>query len=195
MIEIDTLSRNKNIFNPNKDLQNQGIGILDLTRASLSFGNINLKISQFYRVPEDAQMRPDLICLQGYGNLTNIGSLMKTNGISNPFSIDTGTLLAIPDADGLDAAFDQKKMTISSGNTTDNPNTAFRKSQENKAFKTSDSRKKFIEQQSKAKNPIAEPLPPNLLQDGEVQTLITPSVIALGPNASAAGPSPNGLPL
>jgi hypothetical protein len=46
MIEIDTLSRNKNIFNPNKDLQNQGIGILDLTRSSLSFGNINLKIKR-----------------------------------------------------------------------------------------------------------------------------------------------------
>ena len=119
---------------------------------------------------------------------------MKTNGISHPFAIDTGTLFAIPDADGLDSAFDQKKMTISSGNTTDNPNTAFRKSQENKAFKTSDSRKKFLEQQSTAKNPIAEPLPPNLLQNGEVQTLTTPSVIALGPNASAAGPNPNGLP-
>lgn len=195
MIEIDTLSRNKSIFNPNKDLQNQGIGILDLTRSSLSFSNINLKISQFYRVPEDAQMRPDLICLQGYGNLTNTGSLMKTNGISNPFAIDTGTLFAIPDNDGLDAAFDQKKMTLASGNTTDNPNTAFRKSQENKAFKTSDSRKNFLEQQSKAKNPISQPLPPNVLQQGEIQTLTTPSVIALGPSTSAAGPNPNGLPI
>lgn len=194
MIEIDTLSKNKSIFNPNKDLQNQGIGILDLTRSSLSFANINLKISQFYRVPEDAQMRPDLICLQGYGNLSNTGSLMKTNGISNPFAIDTGTLFAIPDSDGLDAAFEQKKMTLSSGNTTDNPNTAFRQSQENKAFKTSDSRKNFLEQQSKAKNPISQPLPPNLLQQGEVQTLKTPSVIALGPSTSAAGPNPNGLP-
>jgi hypothetical protein len=195
MIEIDTLYRNKSIFNPNKDLQNQGIGILDLTRSSLSFGNINLRISQFYRVPEDAQMRPDLICLQGYGNLTNVGSLMKINGISNPFSINTGTLFAIPDSEGVEAAFNQKKMTLDQDNTTDNPNTAFRKSQENKAFKTSDSRKSFLEQQSKAKNPISNPLPPNFLQPGEVQTLTTPSVIALGPNASAAGPNPNGLPI
>jgi hypothetical protein len=100
----------------------------------------------------------------------------------------------MPEAEGLESAFEQKKMTLTSGNTTDNPNTAFRKSQENKAFKTSDSRKNFIEQQSKAKNPISEPLPPNLLQDGEVQTLKTPSVIALGPSTSAAGPNPNGLP-
>lgn len=195
MIEIDTLSRNKSIFNPNKDLQNQGIGILDLTRASLSFRNVNLKIIQFYRVPEDAQMRPDLICLQAYGNLTNIGSLMKINGISNPFAVNTGTMFAIPEDSGLEAAFDQKKMTLASGNTTDNPNTAFRKSQENKAFKTSDSRKNFLEQQSNAKNPIAQPLPPNLLQQGEVQTLKTTTVIALGPSTSAAGPNPAGLPI
>jgi hypothetical protein len=120
---------------------------------------------------------------------------MKINGISNPFSINTGTLFAIPDDDGLEAAFNQKKMTLASGNTTDNPNTAFRKSQENKAFKTSDSRKAFVEQQSKAKNPIAQPLPPNVLQQGEVQTLRTSTVISLGPSASAAGPNPNSLPI
>ena len=195
MIEIDTLSRNKNVFNPNSDLQNQGIGIWDLTRSSLSFFNINVKIKRFYSVPEDAQMRPDLICLQAYGDLIRIGSLMKINGVSNPFAVDTGTTFAIPDADGIEAAFSQKKMTLASGNTTDNPNTAFRKSQENKAFKTSDSRKAFLEQQSKAKNPIAQPLPPNLLQQGEVQTLKTPNVISLGPSVSAAGPNQNALPL
>jgi hypothetical protein len=195
MLEIDTLSRNKNIFNPNKDLQNQGIGILDLTRSSLSFNNINLKIKQFYKVPEDTQMRPDLICLQAYGNLTNVGSLLKTNGISNPFAISTGIIFAIPDRDGLDSSFNQKKMTLSTGNTTNNPNTAFRKSQENKAFKTSDSRKSFLEEQSKSKNPISQPLPPNLLQEGEVQTLKTPSMISLGPSASAAGPSLAALPI
>ena len=195
MIEIDTLSRNKNIFNPNTDLQTQGIGIWDLTRSSLSFFNINVRIKQFYKVTEDTQMRPDLISLQGYGDLRRMGSLMKINGVSNPFAVNTGTMFAIPEIEGMEAAFDQKKMTLVSGNTTDNPNTAFRKSQENKAFKTSDSRKAFVEQQSKAKNPIAQPLPPNILQQGEVQTLKTPVVISLGPSVSAAGPNQNGLPL
>jgi hypothetical protein len=195
MIEIDTLSRNKNIFNPNTDLQTQGIGIWDLTRSSLSFFNINVRIKQFYKVTEDTQMRPDLISLQGYGDLGRMGSLMKINGVSNPFAVNTGTMFAIPEIEGMEAAFDQKKMTLVSGNTTDNPNTAFRKSQENKAFKTSDSRKAFVEQQSKAKNPIAQPLPPNILQQGEVQTLKTPVVISLGPSVSAAGPNQNGLPL
>jgi hypothetical protein len=195
MIEIDTLGRNKTIFNPNKELMDQGSGIWDLTRSSVSFSRINLKISKFYTVTEEAQMRPDLICLQAYGNLTNIGSLMKINSYSNPFAISEGMLFAVPIQDRLDAAFDQKRKAIAQNNTSANPNSAFRRPQENKAFKVSDSRKKFVEAQTQAKNPIPQALPPNVLQEGEVQVLKTPQVIALGPSVSAAGPNPNGLPL
>lgn len=195
MIEIDTLSRNKNIFNPNKDLMDQGIGIWDLTRSSVSFSFINLKIQTFYTLTEEAQMRPDVVCLEAYGNLTNVGSLMKINGISNPFAISTGTVFAVPMRDRLDAAFDQKKRAISQGDTSNNPNTAFRKSQEGKAFKVSESRKKFLEAQNSVKNPVGQALPPNILQAGESQISKTPSFILLGPSVSAAGPNPNALPL
>lgn len=140
-------------------------------------------------------MRPDLICLQAYGNLTNIGSLLKINSFSNPFAISTGMLFAIPLENRLNAAFDQKAKLIAQNNTSTNPNTAFRRSQENKSFKVSDSRKKFVEAQAQAKNPVPQALPPNFLQEGEVQILKTPQVIALGPSVSSAGPNPNGLPL
>ncbi len=195
MIEIDTLSRNKNIFNPNRDLMTQGVGIWDLARSSVSFSRINLKIRQFYMVTEETQMRPDLICLQAYGNLINIGSLMKINSYSNPFAINEGMIFAIPVMGRLDAAFDQKAKSLAKNNTTTNPNNAFRKSQENKTFQLSDSRKKFVEAQNQAKNPVPQALPPNILQQGEVQILKTPQVIALGPSVSAAGPNPNGLPI
>lgn len=193
MLEIDTITRNKNIFNPNKELMDQGIGIWDLTRSSVSFSYLNLKISSLLTLTEDAQMRPDVVCLQAYGNLTNTGSLMKINGISNPFAISTGTIFAIPEKDRLEAAFEQKRRVISSGNTATNPNAAFRNTQEGKAFKVSQSRKKFLEAQSSVKNPVNQALPPNLLQDGESQILKTPSFISLGPSVSSAGPNPNGL--
>ena len=96
MIEIDTLSRNKTIFNPNRGLMEQGIGIWDLTKSSVSFSLINLKIQSFINLTEDAQMRPDLVALQSYGDLKYTGSLMKINSISNPFAIQTGTVFAIP---------------------------------------------------------------------------------------------------
>lgn len=195
MLEIDIISRNKNIFNPNKDLMDQGIGIWDLTRSSVSFASINLKIKNFYTLTEDAQMRPDLVSYQAYGDLKNTGSLMKINGISNPFAIKTGTLFAIPLQERLDAAFDQKRESIESGNTTSNPNTAFRKTQENKAFQSSPSRKKFIEAQNKAKNPVQQPLPPNILQEGESQITKSNSLILFGPSVSTAAPNRDGLPI
>ena len=193
MIEIDTLARNKNIFNPNKDLMDQGVGIWDLTRSSVSFAYINLKIGSFYTLTEEAQMRPDVVCLQAYGNLINTGSLMKINGISNPFAISTGTIFAIPENERLQAAFEQKRRAIASGNTSSNPNSAFRATQEGKAFKVSQSRKKFLEAQTSVKNPVKQALPPNVLQEGETQISKTPSFISLGPSVSTAGPNPNGL--
>jgi hypothetical protein len=153
MIEIDTLARNKTIFNPNRGLMEQGIGIWDLTRSSVSFSLINLKIQSFINLTEDAQMRPDLVALQSYGSLAYTGSLMKINGISNPFSIQTGTVFAIPVQDRIDAAFDQKKTLLAQNNTSSNPNSAFRRSQENKAFKVSQSRKSFLEAQAGGTNP------------------------------------------
>ena len=195
MIEIDTLSRNKTIFNPNRGLMEQGIGIWDLTKSSVSFSLINLKIQSFINLTEDAQMRPDLVALQSYGDLKYTGSLMKINSISNPFAIQTGTVFAIPVQDRIDAAFDQKRTLLGQNNTTTNPNSTFRKSQENKAFKVSQSRKNFLEAQSAIKSPVPQALPPNVLQEGEVQTLKTPGFISLGPSVSTAGPNPNALPL
>ena len=195
MIEIDTLSRNKTIFNPNRSLMEQGIGIWDLTKSSVSFSLINLKIQSFINLTEDAQMRPDLVALQAYGDLAYTGSLMKINSISNPFAIQTGTVFAIPVQDRIDAAFDQKRTLLAQNNTTTNPNSTFRKAQENKAFKVSQSRKSFLESQAGIKSPTSQAIPPNLLQEGEVQTLKTPGFISLGPSVSSAGPNPNAIPL
>ncbi len=195
MLEIDTITRNKNLFNPDKELMEQGVGIWDLTRSSMSFSYINLKIKQFYTVTDDTQMRPDLVSYQAYGNMANAGSLMKINGIGNPFSIKTGTIFAIPSSERLDAAFDQKKTFLQSGNTTTNPNSSFRKAQEGKTFRVSESRKKFVEAQNKAKNPVPQALPPNILQEGESQIVKSNQMILFGPSVSSAGPSQFGLPI
>lgn len=195
MIEIDTLSKNKNIFNPDRELMDQGIGIWDLTRSSVSFSLLNLKIESFINLTEDAQMRPDLVALQSYGSLRYTGSLMKINAISNPFALQVGTVFAIPMQDRIDAAFEQKRTFLSANNTTTNPNNAFRKSQENKVFQVSSSRKNFVNSQTAVKSPVPQALPPNVLQEGESQTLKTPGLISLGPSVSSAGPNPYALPL
>lgn len=192
MLDIDTLYRNKSIFNPNKDLQNQGVGIWDLTGGSLSYRNINLKITGYQIVREEFQMRPDQIAFQAYGDLSYTGSLMKINAISNPFAVKEGNVFVVPLQDRINAAFDLKKATILQSNSTNNPNQQFRDIQEQKKFKVSNSRQKFLEQRGKAKNPSQQIIPPNLTQEGERQTVRTNVVIGLAPDVSNAAPNPSG---
>jgi len=194
MLNIDTLYRNKSIFNPNKELQNQGVGIWDLTGGSLSYRNINLKITGYQIIREEFQMRPDQIAFQTYGDLAYTGSLMKINGISNPFAVKEGNVFVIPLQDRINAAFDLKQATILQSNSTNNPNQQFRDIQEQKKFKISNSRQKFLEQRGKAKNPAEQIIPPNLTQTGERQTVRTNVVIGLAPDVSNAAPNPAGNP-
>lgn len=192
MLQIDTLFKNKNTFNPNRELQQNNIGIWDLTRSSMNFQNINLKIDRYFIVREEFQMRPDQLAFQSFGDLEYTGSLCKINGISNPFALKEGTLFIVPKKDRIDATFDLKKASILQSNTDTNPNKNFRDDQEQKKFKVSNSRQDYLNRKNKAKNQPIQILPPNILQDGERQTLRTDAVIAFGPDVSNASPNPAG---
>ena len=85
MLKIDTLSVNKEIFNPNPEEQYNNFGIWDLTKSSINYNAGNLNARKFYTVEEGLEMRPDLISLYQIGDSQYCGSLMKANGISNPF--------------------------------------------------------------------------------------------------------------
>jgi hypothetical protein len=184
MLEIDVLSRNKNIFNPNNQDQKRNYGIWDLTRSSISYVNVDVRFKKYFVVKEDEQMRPDLMAYRMYGSMSNTGSLLKLNGVSNPFAIDVGEVFAAPTTKSLDSMFSTRASLLQSDEANNNPNSEFRKSQEQRRFKVSDSRKDFLERRSRAKNSTQQILPPNLLQDGERQTVRTDLVIGLGPDAS-----------
>jgi uncharacterized surface anchored protein len=192
MLNIDTLQRNKSVFNPNKDLQNNGIGIWDLTASSMDFTNINLKLERYFTLREDYQMRPDLLALQAYGSLSYTGSLMKVNFISNPFAMQEGDLIVVPVVDQIEATFNLKQSTILKGNTSNNPNQRFRDAQEQKKFKISNSRQQFLEKRNGPKNPPAQILPSNIAQAEERQTVRTNVVVGLGPDVSNSLPNPAG---
>jgi len=192
MLNIDTLYQNKSVFNPNRDLQSNGVGIWDLTSGSMDFRNINLKINRYFLVREEFQMRPDQLAFQAFGDLSYTGSLMKINSISNPFALKEGNLIVVPLQERIDAAFTLKQATILQSNTTNNPNQQFRDVQEQKKFKISNSRQKFLEQRQKAKNAPEKILPPNVTQPGERQTVRTNVVIGLAPDVSNAPANPAG---
>lgn len=57
----------------------------------------NTPIKDYYIVTEDTIMRPDLISYIAYGVSYHADIIMKFNAISNPFSINIGDIILIPD--------------------------------------------------------------------------------------------------
>ena len=191
MLGIDTLSKNKNIFNPDSEQQQRNYGIWDIARSSISYVNVDVKFKKYFVTKDDYQMRPDSMAYQIYGDMAYTGTLLKINSISNPFAIDVGEVFAAPTTKSVDSMFSTKESLLKKDESNNNPNSQFRKSQEQRRFKVSDSRKDFLAKRLKAKNPTPQILPPNVMQDGERQTVRTNSVIGLAPDVSNAVPNPN----
>jgi hypothetical protein len=188
LLLIDTLSRNKAIFNPNPDLDSNKYGIWDLTRASITYDGVNLKIAEVFLVGDDYQMRPDLIAAIKFGDHSKMGSMLKINNISNPFAIDSSRVLVMPTSSAIESTFNVKKAknkASSSSNTSTNANQVFRNNQEQKKFKVSEGRKKFLN--SKIKNSPEMTLPPNIMQPSQRASIKQDGFIIFAPDAGGGG--------
>jgi hypothetical protein len=187
MLEIDTLSVNKRIFNPNESDQSKSIGIWDLTQASVNYDIQFMNSRKVFRVTSDTVMRPDLISLYQIGDTQYCGSMMKVNGISNPFSIDEGRLLFILSPEMIRKTYDKKKDQISgqSASQQNTPLDNLKKAQEDKVFKVSPGRKNFLDKTIKNKPPLI--LPPNVSQPGDRKFTRKGNVFTFAPDAGKGG--------
>jgi predicted amidophosphoribosyltransferase len=186
---IDTLSKNKSIFNPVPSNDASAFGIWNLTQSSVNYTS-GMALDDFFIVTEYYQMRPDIIAALKYGDHGIVGSLLKFNSISNPFAIKEGNVLLIPNVKSIDDSFNTKKklsqaQALASNNTNTDQNTQFKKNQESKKFKVSDARRKFLEQ--KVKNQPNIVLPPNVLQPDEKTIMKENGFLIFAPSAGGGG--------
>jgi hypothetical protein len=91
MLFIETLNKKRYFTKPNGDT------VLDLTYSSVDMSGDNPTEVNIIMVAEDIAMRPDAIAKAVYGDDGKLDLLLKYNGISNPFSIQAGDVLVIPD--------------------------------------------------------------------------------------------------
>lgn len=187
MLNIDTLSVNKRVFNPDPNENSNSFGVWDLTRSSVNYDIDSFNSRKLFTVTADLTMRPDLISLYQVGDSQYCGSLMKANGISNPFSIDEGRILFILSPEVIRRTYDRKSQeiasqSVSSGNT---PLDNLKKSQEDKIFKVSEGRKNFLEKSIKNKPPLI--LPPNVAQPGDRKFSRKGKVFTFAPDAGKGG--------
>lgn len=153
----------------------------DTGGKKFSFSQPTIKINRevellgVHLVKEDEEMRIDLISNLYYGNTNYIDLIMKTNGISNPFSIKAGQFLMIPDKESAEQ-FRKKIKKISN-----KPRTQF--TDKKRMSEKDANRKKFLEEKSKKKkNGSTENLPPNMLKSDQQPKKFIDDGIILGSN-------------
>jgi len=79
------------------------IQVRDLTSSMFKLDVKNYITYTIYKVPKEFAMRPDLISAAVYNNSLYAEIILKYNGISNPFTIQEGDLILIPNLDSAKA--------------------------------------------------------------------------------------------
>ena len=86
------------VLNKKKLTSNTVVGedILDL--ATLTFVDPDSYNYKIFQVTEEYIARPDLLCIDQYGTDDVTDIICKLNGISNPFELNVGMFVALPEA-------------------------------------------------------------------------------------------------
>jgi len=138
--------------------------VRDLTQSMLdSAVKPGLSYTAF-KVPTDYVMRPDLISKSVYNTTQYAEIILKFNGISNPFSIDKGDLILVPNLDGAK----EKIIKTESGHKSDlaKIRNSYKYIDPAKMPNKSDSLKDYDNRQIKN-----ELLPPNIAEEGTTQII------------------------
>lgn len=155
MLEIDILqNKGTKIIN--------GEEILDLVSQSVNT-EVSIGYSRLIMTTEEHVMRPDLVSAMYCGNQNNMGTLLKVNSISNPFSLDVGEVFFIPDSETVNRLPRKNTTEVQSENRT-----SFRKQLQERISKVSEQRKEYLNSVEISES-TQIPLPPNVAQEGSEQ--------------------------
>lgn len=134
-----------------------------------------IRIIDYHVINDETEMRPDLIALNYYGTEDGLEIILKYNGISNPYSIKKGDILAIPSLDSARAKYNKPKNII---------NTPIAQFTDKRRLSQKDKkRQEFLKRKSESKtNGSTQNLPPNMLKEGEKSKILRNNRILLGAN-------------
>lgn len=93
------------VFNNKKIITKNGVQMIDFLTPSIKWSGEKVTITETVFVTDRFEMRPDLISQSAYSSSSKADLFLKYNGISNPFSIQSGDILIIPDEESMGAEF------------------------------------------------------------------------------------------
>lgn len=172
MLTIDIISDKPFFTNPNTEER-----YLDLLTPSWKVNSVRYSIKAIAFVTEETKMRPDLVSMQYLGDTSRLGTLLKLNNISNPLSVDSGEVLLVPGDQMVTDLFQSGKAVSSQKQKA----RSFRKELQDKISQVSKDRLEYLNAKN-VSNLAETPLPPNLLQEGQQQILVTEGRLIFGPD-------------
>ena len=170
MLLLDTL-RNKPEYKVN------GEYIKDLTVRSVEFGP-NMAVQSTGIVSEDLAMRMDLVAKVYFKDSNKMDMLLKFNGISNPFSVDEGDIILVPDLEDMKKAFAPKTAKDKDTNKEDLINKFFDPDRMSKKDKK---RLEYLKEKSaQLANGSETNLPPNFAEPGSKELQVIDGLVVFG---------------
>jgi len=170
MLSIKTLTQKSDGHSANGD------DVIDLTSTSFNY-NYDVNIIGVGIVSDELEMRPDLVAKIYYSDISKLDYILKFNGISNPFSLEKGTILIIGDKTDL-----EKNFTNTVGKSKDEKQADIRKKffDVNRLSKKDVKRLELIKKKSEEFANPASNLPPNFAEIGSKEIEIKDGIVIFG---------------
>lgn len=176
MLSLDSLVKKPNTVNQ------FGEDIVDLTAAAFVYKR-DVTIIATTIVGEDFEMRPDLVSRIYYGDISKLDYILKFNGISNPFSLEKGTILIIGDQKEMESNF---TSTVSKNPGAKQEDIRKKFFDENRLSKKDAKRLELIKQKaSQFENASTSNLPPNFADIGSQEIKVKDGVVIFGADVVA----------
>lgn len=148
----------------------------DLTAPSFIY-DADLGIKALHYVMRDQVSRIDKISNIYFGSTEFIDAICVVNNIFNPFSIQEGDILVIPNLSRPDEVY-KKPETISRPNVVQEPFI----NANNQSQKDQSRIQRLLKIAKEKKSGVNTPLPPNMLQPGKDPKVFEDGLIKLGSN-------------
>jgi hypothetical protein len=172
MLGIDVIESKPFFTNPKTRVQS-----LDLVATSWDTRRIQYSLRSIAIVTEETEMRPDLVAMSYMGDQGGLGTLLKLNNISNPISLQSGEVLAVPGQTMVSDLFNSGRSITNQKQKA----RSFRKELQEKISQVSKERLEYLNSKN-ISNLADTPLPPNLLQEGQQQILVEGGKLLFGPD-------------
>jgi len=159
--------------------QDTGEEYFDLSAPSFKY-NVDFGVKAIHYVLQDQVGRVDKISDLYYGSTEYIDAICIVNNIFNPFSINEGDVLIIPNLNSEEQLYSRPKTSIRPDRVQSQYIDTERLSQKDQARI-----ERLKAKASNKKSGVKTPIPPNVLQQGQAAKTFEEGKIKLGSNLNS----------